>query len=56
MVLTFAGEFIFVDSFVKLLPKIGLSEVTGVIAKNWSESLGESLKRIIRSVVVLIST
>ncbi len=55
MMLIFAGELIFVDSFVKLLPKIGLSEVTGIIAKNWSESLGESLKRIIRSIVVIVS-
>ena len=40
--LIFIGEVLFVDPFGNFLSKIGLSEVTGAIAQNWSDSLGDS--------------
>lgn len=56
IILIVIGEILFVDPFGKLLSKIGFSEVKGAIAHNWSESLGDSLKRILRSIIVVFST
>lgn len=50
------GEVLFVDPFTILLSKLGLSEVSGTVAQTWSDSLGDSLKRIFRSGVVVVST
>lgn len=50
------GEVLFVDPFAKLLSKIGLSEVTGTVAQTWPESIGDSIKRIVRTGIVVIST
>ena len=50
------GEVLFVDPFAKLLSKIGLSEVTGTITQTWSDAIGDSIKRIFRSGIVVIST
>jgi membrane protease YdiL (CAAX protease family) len=52
----FIGEILLVDPFVKLLSKIGLSEVTGAISQNWSDALGDSIKRLLRSGIVIVST
>jgi len=49
------GEVLFVDPFGRLLSILGLSKVTSTIAQNWSESLGGSLKRIFRSIAVVVS-
>ena len=49
------GELVVVDSFLKFSPNIGLSEVTGTVAQNWAESIGDSIKRILRSGIVLLS-
>ncbi|UCE17067.1 MAG: CPBP family intramembrane metalloprotease [Gemmatimonadota bacterium] len=53
--LIYVGEVLFVDPFGNLLSKVGLSEVTGAVAQNWFDSLGDSLKRILRSIIVVTS-
>jgi len=54
--LIFIGEILIIDPLAKLLPKVGLSEVTATVAQTWSDSLGDSIKRIVRSGVVVIAT
>jgi membrane protease YdiL (CAAX protease family) len=50
--LIFLGEILIVDTSVKLLTNLGLSEVKNTVAKTWSSALGDSTKRILRSAVI----
>lgn len=54
--LIFLSEFLIVDPFTYLSKKIGLQEVYGILPNNWAEMLGDSLKRIIRSIGILFSS
>lgn len=53
--LIFISEFLIVDPLTILIKKIGLSEVTSVLPENWSQAIGDSVKRIIRTIGVVIS-
>lgn len=55
ILLILIGEIIFVDPFGNLISKFGLSEVTGTVPHGWADSIGDSLKRILRSAIVIIS-
>jgi len=49
------AEMLVVDPFSKLLGSLGLNEVTGVLPQSWGEAIGDSLKRIARSIFVVLS-
>lgn len=50
------GEVLFVDPLARLLSAIGLTEVTGIVPQSWSDSAGDSIKRIVRAGIVILST
>jgi membrane protease YdiL (CAAX protease family) len=54
VLLIIIGETIIVDPLSALLSKIGFDEVTGVLPANgWNDSIGDSIKRLLRTAVVV---
>ncbi len=51
--IVFFGEYLIVDPFVFLLQKAGLGEVSHVLPENWLQSIGDSLKRLLRTAVIV---
>jgi len=54
--LILAGEFIIVDPLGILLQRTGLEMVSGDFAFDWNSALGDSIKRMIRMILVVIFT